>query len=388
MTYLQMCFCAAHPPALDKLKCADTKLIAPDTMTQLVVSGQLCETDTTDRSSIARNLPTNTLAQQVATMRRKINKQREENLAALQQSRLKDQRIMMAEKKIEDLEKHLCRRVADIKALKSMANAATRANVTHDQIRNVMTRVQQARNRTSADESERDQGVATSWHEWCQWIEGLLQNLISSDTGPALSHDHRALHAVADSNTQVKLSADVRRLQRALSQQEKELQNMVPASKYMQEVSANKAMKKQLADSQCISHNIEGLKNELRKRDKQLGRWRSENASLKRKVASLEATVGSACPCCGNNTQGSSQDNSIAQHGASAQQTLALDKRITDVCAENEALRRELNAFDPEFFDEIEDLKFERHQLAEQVERYAARIQLLAAELDIQADFS
>lgn len=66
----------------------------------------------------------------------------------------------------------------------------------------------------------------------------------------------------------------------------------------------------------------------------------------------------------------------------------ALQKRLLAVCRENEALRSELNAFDPAFFDEIEDLKLERHQLAEQVQRYRSRIHDYAAQPNVDADLS
>ena len=39
--------------------------------------------------------------------------------------------------------------------------------------------------------------------------------------------------------------------------------------------------------------------------------------------------------------------------------------RLLTVDADNEDLRAELDAFDPEFFEELEDLKHERHVLAQ-----------------------
>lgn len=63
-------------------------------------------------------------------------------------------------------------------------------------------------------------------------------------------------------------------------------------------------------------------------------------------------------------------------------------EEFTNVCAENVALRKELDAFDPEFFDEIEDLKFERQKLTRQVGRYKEKILLFSSELGIAADLS
>lgn len=44
-----------------------------------------------------------------------------------------------------------------------------------------------------------------------------------------------------------------------------------------------------------------------------------------------------------------------------------LRERLADVEAENADLKAELNAFDPKFFDEIEDLKHEHHMLSVKV---------------------
>lgn len=51
--------------------------------------------------------------------------------------------------------------------------------------------------------------------------------------------------------------------------------------------------------------------------------------------------------------------------------------------SENEALKHELDAFDPQFWEELEDLKYSRHELAERVERYTATIRSLSTQLNI-----
>lgn len=48
----------------------------------------------------------------------------------------------------------------------------------------------------------------------------------------------------------------------------------------------------------------------------------------------------------------------------------ALQGQVDDLSAENQALRSELAAFDPQFWEEIEDLKYERQQLVEKLARY------------------
>jgi DNA repair exonuclease SbcCD ATPase subunit len=52
-----------------------------------------------------------------------------------------------------------------------------------------------------------------------------------------------------------------------------------------------------------------------------------------------------------------------------------LEQQLAEVTARAEALQTELNAFDPEFWDEIEDLKYERQQLAAKVAEYERILQ-------------
>jgi hypothetical protein len=61
----------------------------------------------------------------------------------------------------------------------------------------------------------------------------------------------------------------------------------------------------------------------------------------------------------------------------------SLRRRLAAVSAENAALKSELEAFDPQFWEELEDLKYDRHQLAARVDRYAATIRSLSAQLNI-----
>jgi predicted nuclease with TOPRIM domain len=51
-----------------------------------------------------------------------------------------------------------------------------------------------------------------------------------------------------------------------------------------------------------------------------------------------------------------------------------LQQQLAEALSDNEALRSELAAFDPEFWEELENLKYERQQLAETVQRYEQQI--------------
>lgn len=59
----------------------------------------------------------------------------------------------------------------------------------------------------------------------------------------------------------------------------------------------------------------------------------------------------------------------------------ALRRQLSETYLENEALKSELNAFDPAFWEEIEDLKFERQTLGEKVGQYENMIRAMSTQL-------
>ena len=59
----------------------------------------------------------------------------------------------------------------------------------------------------------------------------------------------------------------------------------------------------------------------------------------------------------------------------------ALKEQQAELEAENRDLKNELNAFDPAFFEEIEDMKHEHHQLSLQVRQYEDMLRELTAAL-------
>lgn len=58
-----------------------------------------------------------------------------------------------------------------------------------------------------------------------------------------------------------------------------------------------------------------------------------------------------------------------------------LESQLHESQVENQDLRNELNAFDPGFFEEIEDLKHEHHQLTGRAVEYERTIAQLSAQL-------
>lgn len=59
--------------------------------------------------------------------------------------------------------------------------------------------------------------------------------------------------------------------------------------------------------------------------------------------------------------------------------------KIIQVEAENADMREELSAFDPAFFDEIEDLKYDHHQLQVQCSEYENIVRELSGQLGIDS---
>ncbi len=60
-------------------------------------------------------------------------------------------------------------------------------------------------------------------------------------------------------------------------------------------------------------------------------------------------------------------------------------ERLTVIESENADMREELSAFDPAFFDEIEDLKYDHHHLQLQCTEYESIVRELSGQLGINA---
>lgn len=75
---------------------------------------------------------------------------------------------------------------------------------------------------------------ASAWYEYCQWVGGLLQDLLNGAEDMRPQQYTKGISVAPDVNCEDTLLANVRRLQRAMERQQKEMQTMVPASRYMQ----------------------------------------------------------------------------------------------------------------------------------------------------------
>lgn len=69
------------------------------------------------------------------------------------------------------------------------------------------------------------------------------------------------------------------------------------------------------------------------------------------------------------------------ESGDTALQLQVLKERVSSLESENDDLRAELNAFDPAFFEEIEDLKHDHYQLSQKCAAQERTIQQLRQQL-------
>jgi centrosomal protein CEP290 len=70
--------------------------------------------------------------------------------------------------------------------------------------------------------------------------------------------------------------------------------------------------------------------------------------------------------------------------GEAAVQLTALRARVAQLEADNQDLRSELGAFDPAFFEEIEDLKHEHYQLTQKCAAQELQIAQLQQQLTVR----
>ncbi|MEW5309850.1 MAG: hypothetical protein WDW38_001701 [Sanguina aurantia] len=191
---------------------------------------------------------------------------------------------------------------------------------------------------------------------------------------------------------------------------EKAATNVTPTTKYMQEVGRRKdcqkeaeakhaeaeSLRKQLQSSRHMMGEIQASNAELRNtvRDQQTGSSQAGGAAgaavrgLERSLAQRDAEVsalrqGLAESMAARQAQAgqASQHTGGAGSSSSSGRVAELESQLHESQVENQDLRNELNAFDPGFFEEIEDLKHEHHQLTGRAVEYERTIAQLSAQL-------
>lgn len=103
----------------------------------------------------------------------------------------------------------------------------------------------------------------------------------------------------------------------------------------------------------------------------QLAHSEAEAAKLRQQLAGMEQQLAQGA----HHTAGGQQD----VHGG--QQVVSLQQQVAALQQENEELRHELGAFDPAFFEELEDLKHSHHQLQQKAAAQAKLIRQLQHQL-------
>jgi len=135
-------------------------------------------------------------------------------------------------------------------------------------------------------------------------------------------------------------------------------QQLEAADRAAGELQASAAELRRGGGAAAAGGNAAGLQAALAQRDAEIGALRAHVLSLERQAGGGR---GGGAPPVG---------------GAEAAAALgALRQRVAELQAENEDLKTELNAFDPAFFEEIEDLKHAHHVLRQ---RCAEQERLLA----------
>eukprot|EP00055_Hartaetosiga_balthica_P017185 m.113381 g.113381 ORF g.113381 m.113381 type:complete len:2269 (-) comp9264_c0_seq3:798-7604(-) len=109
---------------------------------------------------------------------------------------------------------------------------------------------------------------------------------------------------------------------------------------------------------------------------------RNENEKLKQDVSELEARVSSLDIECNTKEKQLQEEVAFKEELQTRIEELArneehLSSRVTELVSDNEALTSELEAFDPEFFEEIESLKYEHAQAVEEVRTLKAKLEQL-----------
>jgi predicted nucleic acid-binding Zn-ribbon protein len=100
------------------------------------------------------------------------------------------------------------------------------------------------------------------------------------------------------------------------------------------------------------------------KLQQQLARSEAEAAQLKQQLAAMERQVVHS-----------------ARGGGDSDQLQSLQQQVAVLQQENQELRQELGAFDPAFFEELEDLKHSHHQLQQKAVAQAKLIRQLQNQL-------
>ena len=243
---------------------------------------------------------------------------------------------------------------------------------------------------------ERDQANAQ-----VQRLQGRLKAMADSQQsgGARQSSSRGAQPSRGGSDGRVEeLEAVVDGLQRALERTKREAEQNVSSQKYMAAVQKARDAKRELETAQAEvkkatraasgAKDLENkvaflekentvLKRKLREKDEREGQLRGGTSQ---REAELVERLAEAEKDAGKKQAEISELLALTAAQAPPEQMEELQERVSALEGENADMRSELSAFDPDFFEEIEQLKYEHHQLTQRCSEQQRTIALLMGE--------
>lgn len=194
------------------------------------------------------------------------------------------------------------------------------------------------------------------------------------------------------------LEAVVDGLQRALERTKREGEQNVSSQKYMASVQKVRDMKRELESAQTELKKASRAASGVKDMEAKVAALEKESASLKRRLrekdqkegqlqggvsqreTELEQRLTESRKEAGAKDAEITELLALVAARATPEQLETLQTRVSDLEGENADMRSELSAFDPDFFEEIEQLKYEHHQLTQRCDEQQRTIALLTRE--------
>ena len=206
------------------------------------------------------------------------------------------------------------------------------------------------------------------------------------------------VEGVAKARRVEELEAVVDGLQRALERTKREGEQNVSSQKYMAAVQKVRDTKRELESAQTELKKASRAASGVKDMEAKVAALEKESASLKRRLrekdqkegelqggtsqreAELEQRLTESREEAGAKQAEITELLALTAARAPPEQLETLQKRVSDLEGENADMRSELSAFDAEFFEEIEQLKYEHLQLTQRCDEQQRTIALLTRE--------
>ena len=203
---------------------------------------------------------------------------------------------------------------------------------------------------------------------------------------------------VANARRVEELEAVVDGLQRALERTKREGEQNVSSQKYMAAVQKVRDTKRELESAQTELKKASRAASGVKDMEAKVAVLEKESALLKRRLrekdqkegqlqggvsqreTELEQRLTELREEAGAKEAEITELLALVAARATPDQLETLQTRVSDLEGENVDMRSELSAFDPDFFEEIEQLKYEHHQLTQRCDEQQRTIALLTRE--------